>query len=67
MRRKEFIAGLACVVAAVVFLASVSETAAQPNSGKTASQPKTILFLYSYGLNVQPWAAWSREIQNELN
>ena len=67
MRRKEFIAGLACVVAAVVLMASVSETAAQPNSGETASQPKTILFLYSYGLNVQPWAAWSREIQNELN
>ena len=67
MRRKEFIAGLACVVAAVVLMASVSETAAQPKSGETAAQPKTILFLYSYGLNVQPWAAWSRETQTELN
>ena len=61
----EFIAGL--VWAAVVLVVSIGETAAQPKSGETAAQPKTILFLHSYGLNVQPWAAWSREIQTELN
>ena len=55
------------VAAAVVFAVSIGETAAQPKSGEAAAQPKTILFLHSYGLNVQPWAAWSREIQTELN
>ena len=49
------------------FCVSIGAAAAQPKAGETAAQPKTILFLHSYGLNVQPWAAWSREIQTELN
>ena len=40
---------------------------AQPKSGETAAQPKKILFLHSFGPNFEPWAAWSREIRNELN
>ena len=67
MRRREFIASLVWAIAAIVFVVSVGGTDAQPRSGETAAQPKTILFLHSYGLNVQPWAAWSREIQAELN
>jgi len=67
MRRREFIASLVWAIAAIVFVVSVGGTDAQPRSGETAAQPKTILFLHSYGLNVQPWAAWSRETQTELN
>ena len=55
------------VAAAVVFAVSIGAAAAQSKAGEVAAQPKTILFLHSYGLNVQPWAAWSREIQAELN
>lgn len=66
MRRLEFIAGLVWAAVAVLVV-SIGETSAQPKSSETAAQPKTILFLHSYGLNVQPWAAWSREIQTELN
>jgi signal transduction histidine kinase len=55
------------VAAAVVLVVSIGAAVARPKSGETAAQPKTILFLHSYGLNVQPWAAWSREIQTELN
>jgi len=64
MRRMEFFIGL---VWAAVLVVSIGETAAQPKPSETAAQPKIILFLHSYGLNVQPWAAWSREIQAELN
>jgi hypothetical protein len=53
-------------IAAVVLLVSIGETAAQPKSGETAAQPKKILFLYSYGSNIQPWATWGREISKEL-
>jgi hypothetical protein len=54
------------VAAAVVLVVSIGETAAQPKSGETAVQPKHILFLYSYGSNLQPWATWGREICKEL-
>ena len=59
--------GYMWVAAAVVFAVSIGAAAAQSKAGEAAAQPKTILFLHSYGLNVQPWAAWSREIQAELN
>ena len=55
------------IAAAVILLISIGETAAQPKSGETAAQPKKILFLHSFGPNFEPWAAWSREIRNELN
>ena len=52
------------VAAAVVLVGSIGEAAASP---KFAGQPKTILFLHSFGPNFQQGVAWSREIQNELN
>jgi signal transduction histidine kinase len=52
------------VAAVVVHLVSIGETAAHP---KFADQPKKILFLHSFGSNFQPFAAWSREINRELN
>jgi signal transduction histidine kinase len=55
------------VAAAVVLVVSIGEAAAQPVSGKTAAQPKNILFLHSYGQNFETWRIWSREISNELN
>ena len=55
------------VAAAVVLFVSIGETAAQPKSGETAAQPKKILFLHSFGPNFEQGAAWSREIQKELN
>ena len=57
----------AWVAATVVLLVSIGGTAAQPKSGETAAQPKTILFLHSFGPNFQPFATWSREIIRELN
>ena len=67
MRRREFIAGLGYIAAAVILLVSIGGTAAQPKSGETAAQPKKILFLHSFGPKFQPWATWSREIGRELN
>jgi signal transduction histidine kinase len=55
------------IAAAVIVFISVGETAAQPASGETAVQPKRIVVLHSYGLNFQPWVAWSREIRSQLN
>jgi signal transduction histidine kinase len=55
------------VAAAVVLVVSIGEGAAQPKSGETAAQPKRILFLHSFGQNVEPSATWSREIRNELS
>jgi signal transduction histidine kinase len=54
------------VAAAVVLVVSIGETAAQDKSGEAKPQPKQILFLYSYGSNIQPWATWGREICKEL-
>ena len=55
------------IAAAVVLVVSIGETAAQPKSGETAAQPKKILLLHSFGPNFEQGAAWSREIQRELN
>ena len=54
------------VVATVVLLVPIGETAAQAQSGEAAAQPKQILFLYSYGQSFQPWATWSSEICKEI-
>ncbi len=56
----------AWIAVAIVPLASFGEAAAQGKSDQTAAQPKTILFLHSFGQSFQPWATWSREIRNEL-
>lgn len=53
--------------AAVILLVSIGGSAAQPKSGEPAAQPKTILFIDSFGPNFQQGILWSREIQNELN
>ena len=55
------------IAAAVILLISIGGTAAQPKSGEAAAQPKKIMFLHSYGQNFETWAAWSREIRNQLN
>ena len=55
------------VAAVIVFVVSIGETAAQPKSGETAAQPKRILLLHTFGPNFEQGAAWSREIQKELN
>ena len=55
------------VAAVVVVLVSIGETAAQPKTGTTAVQPKKILLLHTFGPNFEQGAAWSREIQKELN
>jgi signal transduction histidine kinase len=56
-----------CIAATVVIVASIGGTAAQPRLGETATQPKKILFLHSFGPNFQPFTTWSREIARELN
>jgi signal transduction histidine kinase len=66
VRSREFIAGIVGV-AFFGLMISLGGTAAQPKSGKTADQPKKILFLHSYGPNFLPWSTWSREIGRELN
>ena len=58
-----FIAGLVWLAAAVILMVSIGGTAAQPNS----DQPKRVLFLHTFGPNFEQGAAWSREIQRELN
>ena len=63
MRRRSFIAGLVWSAAAVILMVSIGGTAAQPKSG----QPKKILLLHTFGPNFEQGAAWSREIQRELN
>jgi signal transduction histidine kinase len=55
------------IAAAVVLLVSIGGTAAQPKFGETAVQPKKILLLHTFGPNFEQGAAWSRELQKELN
>ncbi|MGF9762507.1 sensor histidine kinase [Microvirga sp. 0TCS3.31] len=55
------------IAAAISLLVSIAGSAAQPKSGEPAAQPKTILFIDSFGPNFQQGILWSREIQNELN
>ena len=55
------------VAVAAVLVASIGEPAAQPKSAGTAAQPKKILLLHTFGPNFEQGAAWSREIQKELN
>jgi signal transduction histidine kinase len=52
------------VAAVVVLVVSIGEIAAHPN---TAGQPKKILLLHTFGPNFEQGAAWSRELQKELN
>ena len=60
---------LACmgVAAAVVFVVSIVETAAQSKSGETAAQTKKIVVLHSFDRNFEPGATWSREIRDQLS
>jgi signal transduction histidine kinase len=55
------------IAAVVVLVVSIGGTTAQPQSGETAAQPKKILLLHTFGPNFEQGAAWSREIQRELN
>src|SRR6478752_4416236 len=54
-------------VAVVFIVVLTGGAAAQPKSGQTAAQPKKILILHTFGPNFEQGAAWSREIQKELN
>src|SRR6478735_7096982 len=55
-------------IAAVVMLVfSIGSADAQPRSGQIAGQPKKVLLLHTFGPNFEQGAAWSREIQRELN
>ncbi len=54
-------------IAVVVLVVSVGETAAQVKSGEAAGQPKKLLLLHTFGPNFEQGAAWSRELQKELN
>ena len=54
-------------IAVIILAMSVGATAAQPQSGKPAPQPKRVVVLYSYGQAFQAWASWGREIRSELN
>ena len=54
-------------IAVIILAMSVGATAAQPQSGEPAPQPKRVVVLYSYGQNFQAWATWGREIRSELN
>ncbi len=53
--------------AVVVLVVSMGSTTAQTLSGHIAGQPKKILLLHTFGPNFEQGAAWSREIQRELN
>src|SRR4051794_4653863 len=55
------------VAAVVVLVVSMGGTTAQTLSGHIAGQPKKILLLHTFGPNCEQGAAWSREIQRELN
>ena len=55
------------IAATVVLVVSVGETAAQAKSGEAVGQPKKILLLHTFGPNFEQGAAWSRELQKELN
>ena len=60
---------LFCSWSATAFVAvvSIGAAAAQPKSGETVAQPKRVLFLHTFGPNFEQGAAWSREVQKELN
>jgi signal transduction histidine kinase len=60
---------IVCLGTAVAFLLifSIGITAAEPKSGEITAQPKKILILHTFGPNFEQGAAWSREIQRELN
>ena len=44
------------IAVAVSLLISIGGSAAQPQSGEPAAQPKRIVVLYSYGQHFQAWA-----------
>jgi signal transduction histidine kinase len=54
------------IAAAVILVVSIGEAAAQSKSGEPDAQPKTVLFLQSFGANFSTWSTWSREIRKEL-
>jgi signal transduction histidine kinase len=54
-RQKRFL--YVWTAAVVILVASI---------GGAVAQPKTILVLFPYGQNFEPWAVWGREIRNEL-
>src|SRR6478752_826546 len=56
-----------CVSAVVVLVVSMGGTTAEPRSGEITAQPKKVLLLHTFGPNFEQGAAWSREIQRELN
>jgi signal transduction histidine kinase len=58
---------LSCWIAGIFLLIPCFQLAAQQNLDEPASQPKRILFVYSYGQNFEPWVTWSREIRRELD
>jgi signal transduction histidine kinase len=51
------------IAAAVVLVVSIGEIVAAP---ALPVQPKTVLFLESFGVNFYTWSTWSREIRKEL-
>ena len=55
------------MAATVILVVLIGGSTAQPKSGETAAQPKKILLLHTFGPNFEQGAAWSREIQRELN
>jgi signal transduction histidine kinase len=55
------------MAATVILVVLIGGTTAQPKSGEAAAQPKKILLLHTFGPNFEQGAAWSREIQSELN
>src|SRR6476620_6747609 len=55
------------VAVTFVLLVSFGESAAQSKFVETTAQPKKILLLHTFGPNFEQGAAWSREIQKELN
>ena len=50
-------------ITAVVLVVSIGETVADP---ALPAQPKTVLFLQSFGANFYTWSTWTREIRKEL-
>src|SRR5918993_1785068 len=54
------------IAIAINLLISLGGSAAQPQSGEPAAQPKRIVVLYSYGQNFQAWATWGTAIRNEM-
>src|SRR3954465_15222270 len=65
VRTKRLIKTWAAV--AIILSVSIAGIAAQPKSDEPAVRPKRILLLHTFGPNFEQGAAWSREIQRELN